>query len=99
RGLIVTGVQTCALPISTPDARVVPESRIAGRAVRGARVPAVPAGPVRRIGRVLVATTVERERAAVVPGRDIREEDRRAAVVPGRSEERRVGKEGRGRGG
>src|SRR5207247_7510936 len=98
RDPLVTGVQTCALPISVPEDR--------GRGPRGAplrRLP--PAGGKEPLARL-------RLQSAVVPARDCRIADHHGTALPRlpgtlrpiqivfsrRSEERRVGKECRARG-
>src|SRR5206468_7993095 len=84
RDLIVTGVQTCALPILLTT---IPAWRAATLAVRARGNPALPSeGSASRTGEALAGmglppTTVLGLRMAIEPGR-------------GRSEERRVGKEG-----
>src|SRR5206468_6586683 len=92
RDLIVTGVQTCALPICFHKDPLLDalRSRDARRAAEGAkRQPSEP-------------TPWGRRRAARTPGgRGGFRDPGPAAASPGdrRSEERRVGKECRGRGG
>src|SRR5206468_10094077 len=99
RDLIVTGVQTCALPILPVGAA----GRVAPR--RGRRDEAVPALRLDLDQRLRdrPAERVEDWLAGVVGGgrgrQLLADAERRTPVVGVRSEERRVGKECRSRGG
>src|SRR5438874_9168441 len=91
RDLYVTGVQTCALPISG--------TRRAGRRSPGSaagRRPASPPGP--RVRPVRAGAGLPR-RSSRRAARGHRRGTPRASWPPPRSEERRVGKECRSRGG
>src|SRR2546427_1945126 len=83
RDLTVTGVQTCALPIS------LPRGARAGSVRRGARRPAGAVAAVDRGGRVDSAGRVARK--------GVRSQESGVRRARERSEERRVGKECRSR--
>src|SRR5206468_6185469 len=97
RDLIVTGVQTCALPISVVEEHHEGRAVLPAPAIRAARIDAIAdvlPGAIARVERTDAPGLVrrqDREREAGL-GEDVER------LVVDRSEERRVGKEWRVRG-
>src|SRR5206468_4397563 len=92
RDLIVTGVQTCALPILIISVRNLGYMKNAGEFVRRYFADAGSAGGHRAMAKAVVPMTAFRSKFGDLDGAAIGE--RLQALV--RSEERRVGKECRG---
>src|SRR5207244_6604322 len=87
---LVTGVQTCALPISRLPAPRFRRDRRTGPRRSAAEVPAARAAPPARVGVTPAGGAARRPcRPRARAGRS------RAGRAPARSEERRVGREGR----